>query len=481
MTLRRRLTLGLLLLLAVFVTGAVVTVVVLRGHLYDQIDAQLDSTPLPAPPPEDRPEAPPIPAADEDREEPVSGLYIAQVAADQTVSVRISGQRLIDTPDLAGLLADPPQGEELRTVDGVLGESSFRVRYVPANRDQQPMIIALPLDDVSATLRQLIYTSVGIAVLLAAVSAILSSWVGRFGLKPISEMTATADAIAAGDTTTRADSYGDATEAGRLASAFNLMLDERDQADTMLRSFVSNASHELRTPLTSIGGYLDLYEQGAFREPGQLDDVVRRMRNESERMNLLVEDLLLLARFDEEQPLEIAPVDVPLLLNDAAASAQAAHPDRSIAVAESSVGDLHVQADRLRIQQAVASLVHNAVAHTDAAVVLDAQTTDEDVKISVTDDGPGLAAQDAALVFDRFYRTDASRSRRAGGSGLGLSIVKSIAEAHGGTVSVITDVGQGARFTISLPRQHGTGDEQPELVQPVPKLSRRHAPGQLEA
>ena len=441
MNLRTRLLSGVLLLLVVFVVGAVVTVVVQRGQLQDQIDSQLLTTPPPNLPR----------GATEVRDAPISDLYFARVEADQSLTVLIEGQRLTDSPATQELLAALPDEQTLITLPGELGTSDFRVLYSPATNNRGADLIALPLDEVNATVRQLVFTLGIVAALIAGVAAILASWVNRFGLKPISEMTVVADAIAAGDTTSRVASYDPATEAGRLSNALNQMLDERDQAESTLRSFVSNASHELRTPLTSIRGYLDLYEQGAFRNQEQLDDVVRRMQNESARMNLLVEDLLLLAKLDEEQPLDISSVDIAVLLGDVAASAQASHPDRSIKVDSTTSAAGHVSADPIRLQQAVATLVDNALTHTTADVTLGSQTSGITTSVTVTDNGPGLSPDVAAQVFDRFYRGDSSRSRNSGGSGLGLSIAKAIVEAHNGTISLDTGPGQGATFTIQIP------------------------------
>lgn len=443
MSLRTRLLAGILALLAVFMVGAVVTVVVQRGHLRDQIDEQLLATP---PPNAGRVTA-------EQRDAPISDLYFARVEDDQSLTVLVEGLLLTDTPNTTQFRAALPDQPTLVTLAGEQGTSEFRVLYIPPATNRASQLIAVPLDDVNATVRQLIYTLAIVAALLACVAALLASWVNRFGLKPISEMTAVADAIGAGDTTSRAASYNSATEAGRLSNALNQMLDERDQAEATLRSFVSNASHELRTPLTSIRGYLDLYEQGAFREQVQLDDVVRRMQNESARMNLLVEDLLLLAKLDEQQPLDITSVDVALLLNDVAASAQASHPDRSIQVKAGTTTNSPIAADPLRLQQAVATLVDNALTHTTSEVTLAATTSDRSTQLTVSDQGPGLPPEVAEHVFDRFFRGDGSRSRDSGGSGLGLAIAKAIAEAHDGTISLDTSLDQGSTFTIEVPTQ----------------------------
>ncbi len=447
MTLRTRLLLGLGVTLSVFVAAVTFTVFAQRDHLLDQVDDQLRSTPLPPSGPQPAPAAQPTDPADP----PISDLYLASLRPDGSVTVLIEGQRLTDRPVLQSFLEDPPHQPTVRSVDGENGPSRFRVLYIPGRGIGPATVVAVPLDNVDDTVTQLIYTFLVVALLITVVLAVIGFWVNRLGVRPITEMTATADAIAAGDRDRRAESYGETTEAGRLSNALNVMLDQRDEAEDRLRQFVSNASHELRTPLTSIRGYLDLYAEGGFREPGQLDDAVRRMRDESARMNLLVEDLLVLARLDEQQPLDLAPVDIVEMLHDIAASALAAHPDRIVTVTETQA--LTVSADRLRLQQAVAGLVDNAITHTppSTAIQLHGAQSEGAVDVIVSDTGPGLSADVAARVFDRFYRGDASRSRVAGGAGLGLSITKSIVEAHDGEITVASAPGEGTAFTVRLP------------------------------
>jgi two-component system OmpR family sensor kinase len=243
------------------------------------------------------------------------------------------------------------------------------------------------------------------------------------------------------------------TEAGRLATAFNVMLDERDATEERLRQFVADASHELRTPLTSMRGYLDLYRQGAFREAGQLDDIIRRMSRESARMNELVEDLLLLARLDQHRTLRREPVDISRLLEDAAADARVIQPGRTIVL--DTGGDRRVLTigDPFRLQQVVGILVNNALVHTDptSQVRLTCTATDQGVRTTVSDDGPGIAPEVVPKVFDRFFRGDRSRNRRTGGAGLGLAIARSIVEAHDGTITLTREPGRGSTFAVELP------------------------------
>jgi two-component system OmpR family sensor kinase len=235
-----------------------------------------------------------------------------------------------------------------------------------------------------------------------------------------------------------------------------MMLDERDRSDTRLRQFIADASHELRTPLTSVRGYLELYRQGAFRGKEQMDDVVRRLSAESVRMHDLVEDLFVLASLDEGRPLRQEPVDLGQLLRDAAQDAQAVQPARSLSVTTPESGPT-VIGDPGLLTQLVAILVSNALAHTPTSVPVRLEATVEgsEAVVTVSDKGPGLDAEAASHVFDRFWRGVASRSRSAGqgrsGGGLGLSIARSVTDAHHGTISLETTPGHGCTFTVRLP------------------------------
>ncbi len=453
MSLRTRLLLGLVGAFLVFLVAAVFAVGAQRNQLYDQLDAQLLGTPVPRGAAGSGPGSEGGPGPAEPSIESISRLYVARIEPDGVVVPVIEGAQLTDSPDVTELLEDPPADRALLTLSGQGGISDFRALYIAKPQPGvPPTIVALSLDNVEATAQQLIMIFVGVAVLMALALGLVAYWVNRFGINPITRMTSTAEAIAAGDRERRAEHYGTNTEAGRLADAFNIMLDERDEAENRLRMFVSNASHELRTPLTSIQGYLDLYTEGGFREEGQLDDAIRRMRAESARMNLLVEDLLLLAKLDEQQALDVGSVELATMLDDVAASALAARPGRTIEVTLEPENGVAVVADPLRLQQAVAILVDNAFTHTpnDTEVRLAARRGDSTVTIVVSDDGPGIPAELIDTVFDRFQRADDSRSRHSGGSGLGLAIAKAIVEAHGGTIAAASTVGQGATFTIEL-------------------------------
>ncbi|MFP5371019.1 MAG: sensor histidine kinase, partial [Actinomycetes bacterium] len=275
------------------------------------------------------------------------------------------------------------------------------------------------------------------------------------------------------DLSQRVPEGDDRTEVGRLSRALNGMLSRIERAfraqqaseaqargsEDRMRRFVADASHELRTPLTSIRGFAELYRQGAVHSDDDVRRLMGRIEAEGARMGLLVEDLLLLARLDQQRPLTIGPVDLAAIAGDAVHDARAVQPGRPIALHldESLVDVPVVQGDEPRLRQVVGNLVTNALTHTPPATrVTVSVSADADpgfLVLRVSDDGPGMDLADAARAFERFYRVDAARTREAGGTGLGLAIVASLVAAHGGSVDVATAPGQGAVFTVRLPRE----------------------------
>ncbi|HWK80249.1 MAG TPA: HAMP domain-containing sensor histidine kinase [Thermomicrobiales bacterium] len=397
-------------------------------------------------------------------ETPFSDFYMGFVAADRSsVTPLVAGTILDSVPDLVAAVSATRGERGTVTVHAESGDERFRALVLPESAAGGWIVITQSLAEVDAAVARLIRTLVLAGIVLAAVLGAIVFWVQRLGLRPIARVTAAAEAIAAGDRSYRLSGEDTRTEAGRLAHAFNLMLDERDQSDVRFRQFVADASHELRTPLTSVRGYLELYREGAFRESGEMDDAVRRMSSETTRMYGLVEDLLVLASLDEGRPLHRDVVDLGQILRDAAQDAGAVQPARPIVAVAPERGPV-VVGDGSLLVQCVGILVANALAHTPerADVTLTAAHDGERTLVTVADKGPGLDAESARHVFDRFWRGSRSRERargqgRSGGAGLGLSIARSIVEAHGGTISVQSTPGLGTTFVISLPRQGGAG------------------------
>jgi two-component system OmpR family sensor kinase len=275
-------------------------------------------------------------------------------------------------------------------------------------------------------------------------------------------MSEVAGGIAQGDLDVRLSPAEERSEIGRLGLALNGMLERledafarRDRSEAQLRRFVSSASHELRTPLTSIRGYAELLRRGARYDPEDLEKSISRIESEATRMAGLIDDLLLLARLDEQRALERTRTDLRAIAHEAADDARVREPGRSITVDAS--GPVVVSGDQPRLRQIVANLLENAQVHTptQAPVRIEVGIRGDMVVLAVIDTGPGIDPEQAAHVFERFYRgtplgSDDSAPRTEG-SGLGLAIVKTIAEAHGGAATVTSRPGDGSRFEITLP------------------------------
>ncbi|MEA2828025.1 MAG: two-component system, OmpR family, sensor kinase [Actinomycetota bacterium] len=363
--------------------------------------------------------------------------------------------------------------ERFYTAPADSGDGSFRVLAAPLD-DGGVFSVALPLDDNRATLRQLLGIEAGMGAGVLVAVAALGWWVVRLGLRPLDHIGATAEAIAAGDLSRRVEQAEERTEVGRLGLALNRMLgqiesafDERRATEDRLRRFVADASHELRTPLTSIRGYAELFRRGAADRPADLATAMRRIEEESARMGVLVEDLLLLARLDQARPSERAPVDLARLAADAVDDARAVAPDRPITFSDGS--PVMVLGDEPRLRQVAANLLSNALVHTPAAtpVRVTVGAVGDRARLEVSDDGPGLAPEAAEKVFERFYRVDKARRRATGGAGLGLSIVAAIAEVHGGSARLEPPAPdrRGATFVVELPLIENLSPSK-ELVNP---------------
>ena len=326
-------------------------------------------------------------------------------------------------------------------------------------------VLALPLADVNAQTLQLAST-VAIVAALGLALALIVGWlvVGR-ALAPLARVTATAQAVSElpldrgdVDLTERVAEADGVTEVGRLGAAFNRMLGHvasalsaREQSEQKVRRFVADASHELRTPLASIRGYAELTRLHGGELPPDVMHAIGRIESESVRMTELVEDLLLLARLDEGRELAAQPVDMGRVLVEAVGDAQAAGPGHDWEVrlpGEATV----VTGDEPRLRQVVTNLLANARVHTPdgTSVVAALERKDDELVLSVTDDGPGIPEELGGSLFERFARGDSSRSRLAGSTGLGLAIVKAVVEAHHGDVSVTSEPGR-TEFVVALP------------------------------
>ena len=342
---------------------------------------------------------------------------------------------------------------------------------------------AVSLVEIQDTRDQMLQYSLLVSLIVLGFAGFATASLVRVGLSPLTRMEETAVEIAGGNLSSRIVDADPHTESGRLGIALNTMLtrieeavDDSAESERRLRQFLADAAHELRTPLTSVQGFAELYRRGGAPPGPALDEAMACIEAEVSRMRLLVNDLLTLARMDEERALQRHPVDLLAVAADSVRDAHVRVPTRFVqlsALDDRSVTfePVTVEGDEARIRQVVANLVSNALQHTpeDTRVVVRVGRATGDTPpptasigaplpagvplaaIEVSDTGPGMKPEDATRVFERLYRAEGSRSRRHGGAGLGLAIVAAIVQAHGGRVELWTAPGSGARFRVLLP------------------------------
>ncbi|NGO44790.1 sensor histidine kinase [Streptomyces ureilyticus] len=332
------------------------------------------------------------------------------------------------------------------------------------------VVVAGSLAQVDATIRQLGVRVLVIDSLVLALLGVVGWFAVRAGLRPLRRIETTAAAIAGGDLSSRVPTPASTrTELGRLSAALNGMLDRIEEGDAAraataerMRRFTADASHELRTPLFGIKGFTELYRMGGMPERTDVDAAMSRIERESARLVRLVEDLLLLARLDEDAaaadlPLRLTPMDLRTLAADALHDLRALDPGRPVSLTGPGggpPGGAPVLGDEARLRQVTSNLVGNAIAHTPPGtpVRIGVGTQDGLAVLELSDEGPGMSPEQAARAFDRFYRADTARGRaEGGGAGLGLAIVDSLVTAHHGRVEIHTTPGAGATFRILLP------------------------------
>jgi two-component system, OmpR family, sensor kinase len=318
------------------------------------------------------------------------------------------------------------------------------------------LVVTTSLDTVNSTTTRLALIVIAGSLAAAMLVFVGVAWVVRRGLRPIETMAAQADRITAGDLTDRVAPGDSGTEVGRLGAALNGMLTrieaavrEREENQELTRRFFADASHELRTPLASLRANAELYQQGALPERAQVDEAMRRIVLEAQRMSTLVDDMLRLARLDHHPEPQPGEVDLSTLVSECAERAQRADPARTWR-ADVEPG-LTVTGDPELLHRAVGNLLANVSVHTpdSAAGTVTASRCDGTVTIDVSDDGPGVPQAQLARIFDRFYRAPAPD--RPAGSGLGLAIVAAVAATHQGTVTATLNRPHGLRVTMTLP------------------------------
>nr|WP_280926712.1 HAMP domain-containing sensor histidine kinase [Rothia dentocariosa] len=402
-------------------------------------------------------------------------VYVLDQHGNVLYSIAGADQQAENEPVLTGWDSEKVKKyhETGTTVNSRTGSNDWRIMPISlessTNGQASSMVIALPLKQTNqvVALVGVLTFAFGLATLAAAIAM---TWViVTRTFEPLARVEQTAAKIAAGDLSQRIEDYNPSNEIGNLAISLNTMLAQIEssfnaqaKSEAKMRRFVGDASHELRTPLVSIRGYSELYRQGALPNDEAVATAMGRIEAESKRMGQLVEDLLTLARIDERRESKLAPFDLFHLAVDASNDAYATSPDREVSLVgltdDVAPTSAPVIGDESRMRQVVANLLTNAMRYTPAGTPLEiAVGVREGVPgyplsvIEVRDHGPGIHGEDRERVFERFYRTDTSRSRETGGTGLGLSIVTAILEQHDGSVHIEETSGGGATFVISLP------------------------------
>ncbi len=463
MTLRFRLTLWYTILLALMLlTFALVVHGVLARTLANQVDDTIRS------------QAEQIVRIFEQNIDPASAkLPTAIVLASQVFAQAITpdGEIINSSPNLGDMQLPWPDTTKQRNLQGEAAlytwqdsQNTLRIFSAPV-RSPDGTIAAVvqvaqsltPIQQMLETVRLALLIGSGIALALAAVGG---AAISGTALRPLNQIAQTASRIAlAEDLDQRIEGAYPNDEVGQLAETFNEMMERLQELFDTQQQLVADVSHELRTPLATIQGNIDLLRRGASRDPQMLRESIEAIDAEVARMSRLVRDLLLLAEAESGLSLHMKPVEVDTVLLEVYRQAQLM-ADGKVKVRLGHEDQAQVQGDADRLKQLLLNLVGNAIAYTPegGTVTLSLhRRPDGMVRICVADTGIGIAPNDLPHIFDRFWRVDRARTRKAGGSGLGLSIAKSIAEAHGGTLQVESELGKGSTFEVLLPQLNGAG------------------------
>src|SRR6201996_2203541 len=502
--LRVKLIAALLALVALALTViSFTTIAVFRGYLLNQTTQQLQSLQQKAN--AAFAAAHHVPGALQDLAFEPNGYVVGLVSA--------SGQYYPNFGNVGDLSTPPPRlpsgtawfkahSNQAATVPATTGAGNWRVITEPVvlndnatgQQSTAYLVVGQDLRSLENSIRYLAELDVIVSLIIMLGLAVVSVAVVRTNLRPLDDIEETAQDIAAGHLDRRVPDRDPRTEVGRLGQSINTMLTQIEtafhaqqaseeaavQSEERMRRFIADASHELRTPLTAIRGFAEYYRQrGGVISPEEgsrgsltaedLDRIMQRVEGEAARMGVLVEDLLLLARMDQQRPIEHRPVDLLVLAADAVQDTRMIAPGRPVKLDVEPGKAFIVDGDESRLRQVIGNLMTNAKTYTPDGSPIDLRLRSGFLPgpapcpgapavsvpaavLEVADQGPGLTPEQAQRVFERFYRADQARNRNTGGgNGLGLAIVSALVAAHGGTATVESEPGQGATFRITLP------------------------------
>jgi len=383
-------------------------------------------------------------------------------------------QRIKDAGGNGPGSVEPPSLDKPEHLDGLKKNTKLNYKVIDTGGAEQLLILqpvfehgqvlgVVQVSTLTSPLKELLIRQLLTFLFLSLIALLFGLLcflpILRRTLVPLFNMVDIAEQIDAGNLARRFPTRQGQMEIDRLAESFNGMLErleasfavERETKEQM-RRFFADASHELRTPLTSIHGFLEVLLRGAANQPEQLHKALKSMHGESERLNKLVRDLLLLAKLDRTPHLELTEGLLDTVIREMEPQLRILAGNRKLSLQIEP--NLKCKYDTDKIKQVILNLFHNAVLHTDpekGQVRISLSGKGSGVQLSVQDNGPGISENHLSRVFDRFYRVDTSRTRKYGGAGLGLSITKSIVDAHGGIISVESKAGEGCTFHIWLP------------------------------
>ena len=461
----RLLVILLTLLLAALMATSLTTAWLVQRDLKANVDDQLRSVAVPiAENPRSTATNRDFFTGESERSDPTNYFFVRQPADGSAWQYRLpTGET--NPPVVPVLTLDDPRvtsGQPF-TVTSADGRTHWRfIAGHYTSPDNSTFAVGMPMTGVNNIVKRfaIVTTLVGITALVTC--GVLGWFATRRAFRPLRRIEDTAAAIAAGDLSRRVPVRHSHDEVASLSDSLNAMLGQversfalQEASETKMRQFVADASHELRTPLATVRGYAELYRQGAVQGEEHTAQTMGRIEGEASRMTGLVDDLLLLARLDDQRPLEMSEIDLVVLAAETVHDARARAPHRRIQLVglDGELTPVALRGDDSRLRQVLSNLIGNALMHTADDVLVEVRTgqVGDRAVVEVRDHGAGIAPDVAERVFERFYRVDKARSRERGGSGLGLAIVAAIVGQHQGHVEVLETPGGGATFRVELP------------------------------